>query len=74
MTSKQLVCGAATPIHNTMLQVLADFLGVDIEYKDLGKGEDITLIRNDGKELTLRARGSRYDGGFLTIDIPEKDK
>ncbi len=42
-----------------------------ITYEDRDRYENYHLETEDGVKITLRANGNQFDGGFLTIDLPD---
>jgi hypothetical protein len=50
-----------------------DVIGAkEIIYNDLGSGGENYIIQMpNGKSVTLRARGNKFDGAFLNLDISE---
>ena len=54
--------------HRDSLQKLADFLDIDLEYEDLGNGENYFLIKN-GKKMHMEVRGNKVDGGYMNARI-----
>ncbi len=68
MRSEPKIVGAASDKHAKQMRTLAKFCGAErIKYEDLGSGEDYTLTKR-GKVLIVKARGNKYDGGFLAIE------
>ncbi len=66
------IVGAASDNHRIMMSTLCEFCGAEsIKYKDLGNGEDYTLEK-DGNKILIKARGGKFDGGFLVIEKVEK--
>lgn len=64
------ITNAATPRHTEQIRVLGEFLDLEeIVYEDHGdRGEDYTLVSLAGRRLTLKIRGNRVDGPFLTVE------
>ena len=63
------VINASSPEHAAQIGALGEFVGADsIEYEDRGNGENY-LITKGGKQLLIKARGNKFDGGFLSIEV-----
>ena len=64
------ITNPGSPRHATQMRALAEFLDLDeivyTDHHDLG--EDYTLVRKDGENLTLRVRGNRDQGAFLCVE------
>lgn len=69
VTGSAKITNAATQNHRNMMTLLAYFCQVDeVQYEDLGKGEDYILIRGT-ESLKLKVRTNAVDGGFLTVAL-----
>lgn len=65
------ITGAASEAHAAQMRLLGEFCGAtEVQYFDHGNGEDYLLIKPGcAGMLTIKARGNRVDGGFLTVEL-----
>lgn len=71
-TLQRHIIGATSQRHGKMLEALAAFAGLDrIEYRDRGNGEDYILSKG-GKTIILKARHTKDQGGFMTVDYGQE--
>ena len=60
------------PEQKESLKELGNFLELSsINYRDLGKSEEYTLIRSDGKRGQLLVKGNSVDGGYMHVEVFE---
>lgn len=63
---KPIIANAASVRNYRHMEILAKFCQCDISYKDLGRGESYTLVK-DGQTICIKAREGDSGGIFLSV-------